>query len=118
MNLLADESIDAAIVAELRSDGHKVLYVTEMSPSITDEAVLEVANRERLLLMTGDKDFGELVFRLRRVSHGVILIRLAGLSASLKTRIVSETIRKHGTEMPHAFTVISAGLVRIRQDLA
>jgi hypothetical protein len=40
MNLLADESIDAPIVEALRSVGHQVLYVTEMSPGITDEAVL------------------------------------------------------------------------------
>jgi predicted nuclease of predicted toxin-antitoxin system len=67
MRFLADESIDAPIVAVLRDDGHEVEYVAEMSPSIPDEEVLARVNEMRSLLLTGDKDFGELVFRLHRV---------------------------------------------------
>lgn len=44
MRLLADEGVDSAIVTRLRSDGHDVVYVAELSPGITDEAVLEFAN--------------------------------------------------------------------------
>ncbi|MHB1318998.1 MAG: DUF5615 family PIN-like protein, partial [Anaerolineae bacterium] len=44
MKLVADEGVDAAIVARLRADGHDVVYVAELSPSITDGAVLELAN--------------------------------------------------------------------------
>ena len=117
MNLLADESIDAPVVARLRSDGHSVLYVAELSPSIMDDEVLDRANANQCPLMTSDKDFGELVFRLHRVSLGVILIRLAGLSSLLKSSIVSDAFRLHGDEMVHAFTVISPGMVRIRREL-
>jgi predicted nuclease of predicted toxin-antitoxin system len=117
MNLVADESVDAQIVERLRTDGHAVPYVTEMSPSITDDEVLDRANANRSPLVTGDKDFGELVFRLHRVTHGVILIRLPGLSPRLKAVIVSEAIRVHGDDMLHAFTVISPGMVRIRRNL-
>lgn len=114
MNLLADESVESQIVERLRSNGHVVLYVAEMSPSITDEEVLSRSNSEQLPLLTGDKDFGELVFRLRRITHGVVLIRLPGLSASLKADIVSEAMRLHSDDMQNAFTVISSGLIRIR----
>jgi len=117
MNFLADESVDSPIVKRLRIDGHGVAYVTEMSPSITDDEVLERTNADQCPLVTGDKDFGELVFRLRRVTHGVILIRLPGLAPPLKASIVSEAIRLHRNEMLHAFTVISPGMVRIRRDL-
>jgi hypothetical protein len=65
VKLLADEGVDAAIVTRLRSDGHDVVYVAELSPGITDEAVLELANANERILVTTDKDFGELVFRLR-----------------------------------------------------
>lgn len=47
----------------LRHDGHDVLYVAKLSPSITDEEVLQQANDRGALLVTADKDFGELVFR-------------------------------------------------------
>jgi len=63
VNLLADEGVDRQIVARLRRDGHNVRYVAEMSPGIPDEAVLDAANRGEALLLTADKDFGELVFR-------------------------------------------------------
>lgn len=48
-------------------------------------AVLELANRARALLITADKDFGELVFRQRRISQGVVLLRLAGLEEAEKS---------------------------------
>lgn len=56
-----------------------------MDPGISDDIVLELANSEGVLLLTADKDFGELVFRLRRVSSGVVLVRLAGLSPIKKS---------------------------------
>lgn len=67
MILLADESVDRPIVERLRGDGHDTVYVAELSPSITDEQVLQKANSRNALLMTEDKDFGELVYRLGRV---------------------------------------------------
>ena len=69
------------------------------------------------LLLTADKDFRELLFRQGRITAGVVLIRLAGLSAETKAVIVSSVIRDHDTERPQAFTVISPGMVRIRTQL-
>ena len=117
MNFLADESVDGPVVMRLRAEGHDIGYVAEMSPGVDDDAVIDDANHRHALLITADKDFGELVFRLRKVTHGVILVRLAGLSASLKARIVKDAIADHGKEMEHAFTVISPGLVRIRHEV-
>jgi uncharacterized protein (DUF433 family) len=57
--VLADEGVDAAMVARLRSDGHDVVYVAEVSPGIIDDAVLELANADERVLTTEDKDFGE-----------------------------------------------------------
>ena len=68
MNLLADEGVDRQIVNRLRREGHDILYIAEMEPGMPDEAVLESANRESRLLLTADKDFGELVFRQRRIT--------------------------------------------------
>ena len=117
MNLLGDERIDAPVVARLRADGHQVDYVAEMSPGISDESVLDRANRRNALLMTADKDFGELVFRLRKVSLGVALIRLAGLSPRLKARLVADALGTHGEEMQHVFSVITPGMVRVRREI-
>lgn len=115
MNFVADESVDQPIVDRLRCDGHQVWSVAEMTPGISDDAVLSLANREDALLLTADKDFGELVFRQRLITSGVILIRLAGLSEARKAETVAFAINKHGDEMQQLFTVITPGIIRFRR---
>ena len=115
MNLVADESIDKQIVDRLRDLGYSVWYVAEMAPSISDEDVLQMANNESALLVTSDKDFGELVFRQHLVSHGIILIRLSGLSTELKANIVSSTLADYENEITGNFSLISPGRIRIRK---
>ena len=117
MRFTADEGLDRQIVQRLRSDGHEVLYVAELDPGIGDEFVLEMANAAGALLLTADKDFGELIFRQKRASHGVCLIRLAGLDPLKKAEIVSVAIRDHGHQMGSAFTVVSSTNVRIRSQI-
>ena len=116
MKLLADESVDAPIVDRLRADGHSVSYVAEVEPSLDDDAVLGRANDNQALLLTADRDFGELVFRLGRIHSGVVLIRLAGLSPEARRNTVSRMIAEKGDEMSSAFSVISPGRVRIRRQ--
>ena len=92
-----------------------VMSVVEMDPGISDDIVLDLASQEGSLLLTADKDFGELVFRQHRLMTGVVLIRLAGLSPLRKAEAVSSAIKRHSTELPHAFAVISPGVIRIRK---
>jgi predicted nuclease of predicted toxin-antitoxin system len=85
-----------------------------MEPGISDERVLAVANDKNALVLTVDKDFGELVYRLRRISADVLLMRLAGLSPAGKADLVSSVVRDHGGKLRHTFTVITPGMVRVR----
>ena len=114
MRLLADEGIDQPIVARLRQEGYRVLYVAEMEPGIGDDAILQEAGNSGALLLTADKDFGEIVFRQRRFSAGIVLVRLRGLSPQMKAELVSAALREHGSELDGAFTVVAPGLVRVR----
>ena len=114
MKLVADESVDLPIIVALRAAGHEVLAVVELAPSISDETVLALANEHQALLLTADKDFGELVYRLRRVHWGVVLVRLAGLDPHRKAILVERVFHQRGPELPGAFTVISPQMVRVR----
>ena len=116
MKLIADESVDKPIVEQLRKDGLSVAYVAEDNAGASDDKVLELANSSNALLLTADKDFGELVYRLHRISHGVILIRLSGLTANLKSQIVSAAFKDHSAELLNAFTVISPESIRVRRS--
>ena len=64
MNFVADESVDAAIVRILRENQFEVISISESFFGKPDDVVLEIAVQEQALLLTEDKDFGELVFRL------------------------------------------------------
>ena len=57
MNLVADESVDRQIVERLRADGHQVLYIAELEPSVSDETVLQRANEREALLLTQGQRF-------------------------------------------------------------
>jgi len=116
MNFLADEGIDKQIVVRLRQEGYSVSYVAEMEPGISDDVILDLANKEGSLLLTADKDFGDLVFRLGRLSAGVVLIRLAGLTPAKKATIVTSVVSKHSQKLAKAFTVITPMGVRIRSS--
>lgn len=86
MTFYADESVDGQIVERLRADGWHVEYVAELAAGIGDEQVLANSRDGGHVLLTADKDFGELVFRRFQDSPGVILIRLEGISPCTKPR--------------------------------
>ncbi len=74
--LPADECCDVPLIESLRSGGHDVVYAKEQMKGEEDDVVLEGAFRENRVLMTEDKDFGELVYRLKKPANGVILMRI------------------------------------------
>jgi len=117
MKFVADESIDQPIVVQLRADGHTVIAIVEMEPGISDETVLEIANQHSCVLLTADKDFGEMVFRKNRLTFGVILIRLSGLTAKAKAEVVGTAIKEHADRFAGTFTVLSKNNIRIRPRL-
>ena len=114
MKFVADENVDLPIIARLRNDEHEVSAVIEMSAGISDDEVLKQANRQGNVLLTGDKDFGELVYRDKRYTCGIVLIRLEGLSNNEKVEIVANVINEHASELGNAFTVITHHNLRIR----
>jgi predicted nuclease of predicted toxin-antitoxin system len=115
VKFLADECVDRQIVDRLRQGGHEVLYVMEMEPGISDAEVLCLTNLEKSILVTADKDFGELIFRQGKIAKGVILVRLAGLSPEVKAEVVVDAVKDHAGELLQAFTVITPVTVRVRR---
>jgi predicted nuclease of predicted toxin-antitoxin system len=115
VNFLADESVDRQIVHHLRCDGHAVRYIAEMEPGISDDRVLDLANQEADVLLTAGKDFGELVFRHGRLTSGILLIRLAGLSPVRKADVVASSVGQHGSELLSAFAVLAPRSFQIRR---
>jgi predicted nuclease of predicted toxin-antitoxin system len=117
VRFVCDEGIDRSIVESLRTDGHEVFYVAESLPSISDDEVLEQANVRAAVLVTADKDFGELVFRLGKTAAGVLLVRLHDVPTQVRAALVSAAVGEHGHELPGSFAVLSSTKLRIRKQL-
>ncbi len=75
MKWTADENLEAPIVQALRHDGHDVRYASEVSPGAPDDQVLDAAVQDGRVVLTNDKGFGELVFRLHKPARGIVLLR-------------------------------------------
>jgi len=118
VNLLADECVSGEIVTRLRADGHAVAVAGDGAAGAVDDDVLARAAGAGSVLLTADKDFGELVYRLRRAHAGVILLRLAGMAAEERAELVSTVLRERAVELPGSFTVIDRDAVRVRRSPA
>ncbi|ETN87415.1 DUF5615 family PIN-like protein [Thermus sp. NMX2.A1] len=115
MKIVADEGVDAPIVARLRAEGHEVLYVAELPPGLRDQEVVALAKEREALLLTTDKDFGELVFLQGLVPGGVMLLRLEGLKPEEKWARVVWALQEHGSQLAQAFSVLTGKGLRIRK---
>ncbi|HLK21158.1 MAG TPA: DUF5615 family PIN-like protein [Bryobacteraceae bacterium] len=116
MNIVADENVDGQIVKRLRADGHEVLFIAEMAPGTDDETVLDHSRQADSVLLTADKDFGEIAFRQRRVHTGVLLIRLEGIAPELKAELVAKAFEQHGEELLTRFAVLTKRAIRMRKQ--
>lgn len=116
MKIVADESVDKQIVDRLRAQSHEVIYIAELDPGIDDDTVLFRSHNADALLITADKDFGELVFRQGKLHSGIVLLRLSGLTPYQRAEIVGATFERHGTELQKQFAVVSARAIRLRRN--
>ena len=114
---MADENVDKEIVDRLRADGHSVVYIAEDEPGIDDQTVLDRSLKVDGVLLTADKDFGDLVFRQRLLHSGVLLMRLAGVRSDVKAGLVAATFDQHGPELSSGFAVLSRRSLRFRKSI-
>lgn len=114
MNIVCDEGVERAIVAALRLLGHTVVWIAESHPAADDEVVLDAAEQADAVLVTEDKDFGELTVRRGRVSHGVMLIRMHGLADKAKAAAAVAALAAVGPWRDVAMAVVTQKGVRVR----
>ena len=115
MKWLADENVEKAIIDLLRKRGFDVKVISEVSPRLEDEAVLAIANREDRLLLTNDKDFGELVFLRREISQGILLLRFRTEDSTWKAQQLGKFLESYSEPLTGKFVVLREGGVRIRK---
>ena len=114
MTFLADEGLDFPVVALLRKNGFSVIYAAEEFVAASDDFLLQIAAKENYILITKDKDFGDMVIRHKKASNGIILIRIEKLNVPSNCQLIVDVIRKYSHELANSFTVIQQDKIRIR----
>ena len=113
MKFLADESCTRPVILALRNAGHDVTAISEVAGGATDDQVLERASSEARILITEDRDFGNLVFGQQRPSPGVMLVKFQGRVRSAKAASVVQAVTLLGSKLQNAFVVVQPGRVRV-----
>ena len=110
---MADESCAAPVIRALRTAGHEVVAISEISKGIPDEQVIERAFSTGSVLITEDGDFGELVYARGQPSTGVIFVKFPTGVRSAKPSAVVEAVAKLGERLRNGFAVVEPGRVRL-----
>ncbi|MBI1827139.1 MAG: DUF5615 family PIN-like protein [Planctomycetes bacterium] len=113
MRFLADESCDFAIVRALQGAGHDVLPVALIASGSPDEDVLDLAVREKRVLITEDKDFGRWVYAERRATAGILLLRYRVAARFQIAKAVVRLIESQGDSIRGCFVTVQPTRIRI-----
>ncbi len=113
LRILADENLPRVMVQAIRDAGHDVVWIREIARSLPDDAILQMASEQGRLVLTGDKDFGDLTFeRGVAATTGIILIRARGSGSGALTSVVLDALSA-ARDWHGSFTVIEPHRVRV-----
>jgi len=114
LKFLTDESAGIKLTNSLISAGFDCISVIDIKPGMKDTEILNIAVREKRVLITNDKDFGELINR-KKLSHcGVILLRLEEDTPIKRIEIIKDAINRFAEKIKGKFLVASERGFRIR----
>lgn len=114
MKFQADAHISHELIATLREMGHDCLDSSSIPTRMPDVNVLEMAARDGWVVITADKDFGELVFVHQLDTPGVVLIRLAYPDETERVAHIRRVWPVVITRLPGSFITITPSQIRVR----
>lgn len=114
MRFLADENVSRLVIERLRNSGHDVISIAETRSGAADEDILKAADADGRILMTEDRDFGEMVIRQRLGLHGIILLELDRFSNAMEADTVADVVAAHADRLFGNLVVIEPGRIRVR----
>ena len=113
MRFIVDECTGSKVAEYLRGADHEVFSVFDEARGMTDDEVLTKASSENWILITNDKDFGEMIFRERRVHHGVVFLRLGDERPANKIQVLEKLLENYAEKLSEQFVTVTETKVRI-----
>ncbi|MDO8969330.1 MAG: DUF5615 family PIN-like protein [Saprospiraceae bacterium] len=114
LKFVLDVGVGNKTLQLLRNEGFDVISILEIEPSMDDSDILSIAEKEERMVVTMDKDFGELVYRSGRNHNGVLLLRLEDATGDEKAEIMRKILLSFSEQIEGRFCVFQNGRLRIR----
>jgi predicted nuclease of predicted toxin-antitoxin system len=115
LKLLVDAGVGKAVEEWLKSADFDMHAVRDRDRHMKDEDILAWAVEEERLVITMDKDFGEMVFHSGESHRGVLLLRLEGATSSQKVRVIEKILTEYSDRLSGNFSVYQNGRLRVRE---
>lgn len=115
LKLLFDVGVSRKAELYFRNIGFDVLSIREINPAMNDIDIINLAIREERLVITMDKDFGELVYNSKNMHSGILLLRMEDAGWEQKIGVLSEIFLKYSEEVKESFSVYQNNKLRIRK---
>ena len=115
LKFLVDVGVGKKIELFLKEKGYNTKTVRTIDPQMSDEEIIRLLLNENRMIITMDKDFGELVYHYGRDPCGVLLPRLENATGSEKQEVVANILAKHSTDIVNRYCVFQNGRLRIRK---
>jgi len=113
IKFLADVNVEKSLVDYLSKQGYDIKWVPDYNCEMLDEELLNLAREERRILITNDKDFGDLIFFQRKLSPGAILFRVKGQKSHDKIKLMKKLLMGYRDKLLNHFIIITKVKIRI-----
>jgi len=113
MRFMVDECTGPKVAKWLKEQGHDVFSVYESARGVGDREIIKMGHEGQYILITNDKDFGELVFRFSFPHKGIVLLRLENERFDNKIEVLRKLLDLHADRLDKNFTVVTEKSVKI-----
>jgi predicted nuclease of predicted toxin-antitoxin system len=114
MKFLLDVGVGNKVWHYLTNQGYDVKLITSINPNMPDSDILHIAENEERMVITMDKDFGDLVYHSGKAHKGVLLLRLEDATGDEKVLVMQFIIDNFKEQIEGKFCVFKNGRLRIR----
>jgi predicted nuclease of predicted toxin-antitoxin system len=115
LKFLVDVGVGKIVEQWLSQNGYDMEAVRDISATMSDDEILGIAVAEKRLVITMDKDFGELVYNSRLPHSGVLLLRLDEATGEEKVGVIKGVLLQHSNVLASHFCVYQNGRLRIKK---
>ena len=117
LKFLVDVGVGEKVEDFLYKSGYDILSVRKLNPRMSDSEIINIAAKDNRIVITMDKDFGELIYNSGLIHKGILLLRTENCSGDKKAKILSEILINYSSELEENFCVFSKDRLRIRRKL-